>query len=194
MLKQIKELKYKSKSVFKQNSPFKPKYYKKKNNRQDNIRKLLRCRKVFKHRTSLLNPTFKKIALKESLKPFSTIIFIKIRPNNIFCTLINTARNKTLYVTSSGKCKIKTSKKLLRFSSKLITQLFFEKIRKALRKQSLLVNIVGPKKIRRIVVDQILTYVKNKHFMINVDEKKCFNGCRAPKKKRKKQKTLRVFK
>ena len=184
MLKPIKKLNFK-KNYLKNN---------KNTTRINALKKILRFRKVFKHRASLLNPTFKKMALKNSLKPFSKVINIKIKQNNIFCTLKDIKKNKTLYITSSGKCKVKTSKKLLRYSSKIIAQFFFEKIQKVLKEKSLLVNIMGPKKVRRTITDQILNYLKKKNLMINVDEKKCFNGCRAPKKKRKKQSAFRVLK
>jgi len=184
MLKQIKKLNFK-KDYLKKN---------KKTTRKDALKKILRLRKVFKHRVNLLNPTFKKIALKNSLKPFSKVINIKIKQNNIFCTLRDIKKNKTLYITSSGKCKVKTSKKLLRYSGKIIAQLFFEKIQKVLKERSILINLVGPKKIRRTVTDQVLNFFKKKNLIINVDEKKCFNGCRAPKKKRKKQSSFRILK
>ena len=182
MQKQTKKLNLK-------NKPFKKKFKK-----VDALKNFLRFRKIFKHKASLLNPTFKKVREKNSLKAFSKIINIKIKPNNIFCTLIDSKKNKTLFITSAGKCKTKTSKKLLRFSSKIITQIFFEKIKKALKTKSILINIVGPKKIKRSIIEQFSTYFKNKHLIINVQEKKCFNGCRAQKKKRKKQKALKVFK
>ena len=35
---------------------------------------------------------------------------------------------------------------------------------------------------------------RQKHILINIQSKKCFNGCRPAKKKRKKQKGLRIFK
>jgi len=84
-----------------------------------------RMRKMLKHKPYLTNPTFQKITMKNISKKFYKQINIRITPNNVFCTLKNNLRNKTLYVASTGKCNTKTSKKILKYSSKIITQTFF---------------------------------------------------------------------
>jgi hypothetical protein len=53
---------------------------------------------------------------------------------------------------------------------------------------------VGPKKIKKLVLEVISNNLKAKNLIIDVKSKKCFNGCRPPKKRRKKQKCLRIFK
>jgi hypothetical protein len=53
---------------------------------------------------------------------------------------------------------------------------------------------VGPKKIKKLVLEVISNNLKGKNLIIDVKSKKCFNGCRPPKKRRKKQKGLRIFK
>ena len=97
-------------------------------------------------------------------------------------------------MTSSGKCGTKTSKKTLRYSSKVVIQSFFDNIKPYLNQSKFLVNIIGPKKIRKSILEQFSNNLKGKDLIINVKGKKCFNGCRPPKKIRKKQKRLRIFK
>ena len=82
----------------------------------------------------------------------------------------------------------------MRFSSKIITQQFFEKIKENLAAKKLIINVIGPKKIKKSILEQISNNFKNKSLIINVDSKKCFNGCRPAKKRRKKKKGLRIFK
>jgi ribosomal protein S11 len=151
-------------------------------------------RKMLKHKPYLTNPTFQKVTMKNVSRKFYKQINIRVTPNNVFCTLKNNLRNKTLYITSSGKCNTKTSKKILKYSSKIVTQHFFEKIKDNLRSNKFIVNIVAPQKIKKSILELIGNNLKNKCLIVNVDPKKCFNGCRPAKKRRKKQKGLRIFK
>jgi len=153
-----------------------------------------RIKKLLKNKPYLTNPTFQEITKKSTFKQYYKQINIRITPNNVFCTLKNILKNKTLYVTSAGKCSTKTSKKVLRYSTKIITQIFFDKIKNHLKSNKFLINIIGPKKIRKSVLEQISNSLRGKNLLINVENKKCFNGCRPSKKRRKKQKGLRIFK
>lgn len=173
-----------------------PKQQKKKNNKPfklsfKKLKRFKRIRKNFKITSNIFNPTFQilhKLPLKKSF-----IINIKITSNNIFCTLKN--KNKILYILSAGKSIVKTlSKKTLRYKSQLIIKEFFKNIKNFLDKNNLLINIEGTKKIRSLILRNLSTYFKNKKIIININLKKCFNGCRPPKKRRKRQKGLRVFK
>jgi ribosomal protein S11 len=101
---------------------------------------------------------------------------------------------KILYTTSSGKCGINTSKKVLRYSVKIVLQSFFDNIKKYLSGDHFLITIIGPKKIKKMVLETIALNLKGKNLIVDVKNKKCFNGCRPPKKRRKKQKGLRIFK
>jgi len=154
----------------------------------------LRIRKLLKYKSYIANPTYQRLNKKDISNDFKSRINIRITPNNVFCTLRDSIRNKTLFLTSSGKSNVKTSKKVVRFSSKLITQVFFEKIRENLLSKNVIVNIIGPKKIKKSILEQVSNNLKNKNLIINVDSKKCFNGCRPAKKRRKKKKGLRIFK
>jgi len=52
------------------------------------------------------------------------------------------------------------------------------------------VTIIGPIKFRKKILGQCKEYTKkkNRNIIFNIKNKKCFNGCRPPKKKRKKRK------
>jgi ribosomal protein S11 len=153
-----------------------------------------RFRKMFNNKSYVLNPTHQEvIGLKNSTKPFKKLS-VRVTPNNIFCTLTNLANNKTLSLGSSGKYAIKTSKKKLRFSSKLIIQSFLEDIKKKIKTDPLLINLISPIKIRKAILKQLSGSLKGKDLILNIEEKKCFNGCRSKKNKRKKHKGLRIFK
>lgn len=155
------------------------------------IERYKRVRKSFKLTSTLFNPTYKflnKFSLKKALT-----INIKIKPNNVFCTLKQ--KDKTLYILSAGKSIINNvSKKNIRYKSQLIIKEFFIKIQKLLKGKNFYINLAGAKKMRRLTLRSISNYFKNKKVVINVDLKKCFNGCRAPKKRRKRQRELKIFK
>ena len=155
---------------------------------------LLRIRKTFRFRCHVSNPSFRQISNKNILSKFSKRISIKIGPNNVFCTLFDDKNKKTLYLTSSGKCGINTSKKTLRYSVKVVIQSFFDNIKKYSKEDHFFISLVGPKKIKRLVLEVISSNLKGKNIIMDVRSKKCFNGCRPPKKRRKKQKGLRIFK
>jgi ribosomal protein S11 len=155
---------------------------------------LLRIRKTFRFKCHVGNPSFRQIFNKNVFTKFSKRISIKIGPNNVFCTLFDNNLKKILYTTSSGKCGINTSKKVLRYSVKIVLQSFFDNIKKYLSGDHFLITIIGPKKIKKMVLETIALNLKGKNLIIDVKSKKCFNGCRPPKKRRKKQKGLRIFK
>ena len=71
---------------------------------------------------------------------------------------------------------------------------FLKKIQKYLKKNDFYINIIGTKKIKELTLRSLSNYFKNKKVLLNLDLKKCFNGCRPPKKRRKRQKELRIFK
>jgi ribosomal protein S11 len=155
----------------------------------------LRLRRVLKNRSYVLNSNFQKFKSIKKLTQFSKKINIRITPNNIFCTLQSiTKSNKTLVIASAGKYKVKTSKKTLRFSTKVVLSSFLEEIKSKLNSKKFFINIIGPIRIRRSILKQLAKYFRKKSLVINVDSKKCFNGCRVKKKKRKKQRGLRIYK
>ena len=175
MLKQKKNYKFKYKNISK---------------KKKSIRRL---KKIFKHKNYYFNPTFQTVVHSKK----STIkyqININVTPNNIFCTLKNLSSKKIVLIGSSGKYKLNVSKKTLKFKQKIIISHFIEEIKKYLKKNLSIVYITGPIKIRKNIIKQISIMLKNYRFLVKIKELKCFNGCRPKKKKRKKQKGLRIFK
>lgn len=157
------------------------------------LKKLKRIRKTFKRKHHLLNYKYQQlIGLKiNSLKKFS----IRVTSNNIFCTLSNVKQNKITLLGSSGKYSIKTSRKRLRYSLKTIVHSFLEELKKKkLSTKRVLINIIAPLRLRKAILKLLTPFLKKKNVIINAQDKKCFNGCRPPKKKRKKRKGLRLFK
>jgi len=129
-------------------------------------------------------------------KKFSVLLNIRIRSNNIFCNLKNVDSAKTLKVKSGGVYRINISKKKLRYSLKPVLTSFFRESKRELYKKNIFVNLISPKKFRRQAIEFIrpkILFPKNTH-IIKIKEKKCFNGCRVKKKKRKKRKGLRLLK
>jgi ribosomal protein S11 len=155
------------------------------------ILRVFRLRKNFVFTSNPLNPIFNDL-YKNQLKHFYKQIHIKIKPNNIFCTLNDL--NKTLYTTSAGKCNLNTSKKTLKYNTKIILQSFLNNIKTYLDQDYFILNLTSPKKLRIAVLKQLQNTFKKKELIINIKNKKYFNGCRPAKKKRKKQKSLRIFK
>ena len=155
---------------------------------------LLRLKKTFKYKPYFINPIFQNIINSKLENKIGYKISIRITPNNVFCTLKDLLKNKVLIVSSAGKYKLNVSKKTLRFANKIIIQNFIEEIKVFTKNDLLLINICGPIKIRKNIIKQLGILLKNINLIICISDLKSFNGCRVPKKKRKKQKGLRIFK
>lgn len=153
-----------------------------------------RLRKIFKNKPYFINPINQELINVSSNNLFSRKLNIRITPNNVFCNLKNISIGKTIKVGSSGKYKIKTSKKTLRFSCKIVLGFFLEEIKQELKNKETLIILTAPIKLRKMILEQVSKYTQTSSITINLKKKKCFNGCRPPKKKRKKQKGLRLFK
>ena len=158
---------------------------------KNNRKKLLRIRKnLFKNKNSILNLSLNK--LKFTYTRF--FLYIKLTQNNLFCTLINPYKGKTILNSSSGIEKLKISKKMLKYNSKLILTNFLEKILKIIKNYSLFVNIICPKYLKRRILFQVKKTLNINNIILNVLNNKPFNGFKKKKKKRNKQRGLRIFK
>jgi len=164
-------------------------YYKKKLKKRKALKRLLRSFKYTRDFRDFLK--FQKLRLTNKIS-------IRIRSNNVFCSFIKSG--KTLSVGSAGIYKVKTSIKKLRFSSKTILELFFRKIKRHLNANKILINLVGPIRIKKSIIKLLFklrrTYLKKyaTNLVVNTKAKKCFNGCRPKKKVRKKRRYMRVTK
>jgi len=141
----------------------------------------------------------KKFFFKDN--SFKKKINIKVTSNNIFCTCINFITNKIIYNGSGGLYKIKVSKKKLKLVYKNILYKFFGFLRKKYRRNFLnriLVCVSAPitlrKKITRAVMNILLKLKNLKVILLKMNKKKCFNGCRASKVRRKKNLKFKIYK
>lgn len=140
---------------------------------------------------------------------FDKLMTIRIKPNNMFCTLTSTKKRGVISATST-KYRIKMSKKALKYNYKLILKSFIEETKRFFGRK-MLISLTAPKRIRREllrILKKKLTLKKKsikdesgkstpiipRVLVFRFKAKKCFNGCRARKKKRNKQRGLRIYK
>ena len=154
---------------------------------------LKRLRRLYKHKRNILNKNF--LDILGNLKGFNLKIFIRVLPNNIFCTLKDLKTEKTLIHRSSGMYKLRTSKKNLKYNVKIMLQFFFKDIKNYFKNEkNVIIEITCGIKIRKQIIKFWKQKIKKKNVILQINEKKCFNGCRPPKKRRKKRTGLRIFK
>jgi hypothetical protein len=167
-------------------------------------------------KTSFYAILFPKINLKKNVKYTSKInlkkkffkrasltlkkkINIKVTSNNIFCTCINFITNKIIYNGSGGLYKIKVSKKKLKVVYKNILYKFFGFLKKRYRRNfldGLLICVSAPITLRKKIIRNVRNILKKlkKKFFLKLNKKKCFNGCRASKIRRKKNLKFKIYK
>lgn len=171
MLKQKKKSKYKYKKL--------------------TVKSYNKLKRLFNSKPYILKPTFQNLLENQNIEYLLTF---RITANNVFCNLKDLNKKKTLIVCSAGKYKLNVSKKTVKFSHKIIIQKFLEEIDPSILTSFLLINISGPKKIKKQVIKSLSNFLEKKNYIIDVKNNKCFNGCRPSKKKRKKQKRFRITK
>ena len=156
------------------------------------IKTIKRLKKIFKYKNSPSN--LKLFQLKNELKSNKLKLVIRITPNNIFCTLINVTKKQIICNKSAGTFKIPVSKKKIKFAHRIILIKFLEIIKSKLGNNLIIIKIIGPIKIRKSIVKCLSINLKNNNLILHTKPLKCFNGCRPAKKRRKKQKGLRIYK
>lgn len=133
----------------------------------------------------------------------SSFLKLKFFKNNLFFIFKNKLKeNKNTIIDNAGNYRISITKKHLKFRSNLFLKNIFKKLTrlKPLKKQRVLniylkLNIL--KKAKKPVLAKLKTFLKKykyKNIMLEIESKKCFNGCRPLKKKRHRRKGLRIFK
>ena len=132
-----------------------------------------------------------------------THINIRYACNNIFCTFKSINPNKIIYATSTGKEKLKASKKNLHFISKTLLKIFLERVKNYFLELEahdemvrLIATLIVPQKSRNFILlllEEIndLKVKFNIELVLHFKENKCFNGCRPKKQQRKKRKGFR---
>ena len=130
-----------------------------------------------------------------SEEPKKYYLTFTVKQNNICSSLSEISTNKMMHHISSGNIKINVTKKTVKYNTKLIIPIFFEKIDFGIIPQISLTKLVCPTFLKRKLFIQISKYLsKNKEFFFVIESKKSFNGCRVKKLKRKKRASFRVFK
>lgn len=153
---------------------------------------LKRLKKIFKYKNSPSN--LKLVQLKKEYKNSKLKLVIRVTPNNLFCTLINVIKKEIICNKSAGSFKIQVSKKKVKFAHKIILLKFIDTIKNKIDNNLIIIKIIGPIKIRKSIVKCLSLNLKQNNLILHTSPLKCFNGCRPAKKRRKKQKGLRVFK
>lgn len=160
---------------------------------------IFKFRRLYRFRSHFTNFRARLFYSKLGLGQDTFKLFLRFRSNNIFCTLVDVFNKKTILNISSGKYKMNTSKKKLRYNTKMILKLFLKDISSYLKNKnnSFIIQIISPIKNRKQIIRFLrekLKKIKRKNLIIYLKVLKCFNGCRPKKKKRKKRRQLRIFK
>jgi hypothetical protein len=147
--------------------------------------------KIILKKSSIISNNYNKI-LEQGIikKDLRYTIDIKITPNNIFCTF--RSLKTTLIVLTAGILKIKLTKRKLKFVSKILVQKFIKNLKKTIQGKVSILNISGPIKLVKKIVTQFVKELSESTLIINIKNKKSFNGCRPKKARKKKRKGLRV--
>ena len=150
------------------------------------IKRILKCNKKLKDR-------FYSKFRNQSPK-ISHSIKIWIKANNVFCICTDNKTNKTVNFCNSGMYKIPTSKRKVKHTYMLIFNKFIAETKKKVKIRGLMFTISCPKRLRYKLLKRFPARFKKMPLVINVLDKKIFNGCRPAKKIRKKRRTMRVYK
>lgn len=161
------------------------KYYLKRIKKTKKFFKFIKRKKLCVYSSYVVNNIVESKAVRFSIS-------VKITPNNMFCTLISNKDNKILLSKSSGSYKINLSKKLLKYYHKIILSKFFLDVEKCKKESCLIINLISPLKLRKSIFRHIVFNFNKTKLYFNFKPLKLFNGCRPKKKKRKKQKSLRI--
>ena len=167
------------------------------------FRKKLRRRRR-KNKMKILR-IFKLIKLI-NISTFKNKIDIRLTANNMFCTCTKIFDNRIVQSASAGMYKIKTTKKRIKYTHKKMLNVFLSKLKKKSRRASkksiksfnmyhpLILNITSKKKLHKRLIKRFRKLKKRQKKVLTViQSKKCFNGCRVSKKRRKKRLKFRIF-
>lgn len=110
-----------------------------------------------------------KIAALHRSNKIRYTVFLKVKQNNLFCTLKNIITNRLLLVASAGKLKLNVSKNKLFFLQKKIIFKFLKKVKWILKKQksSLILRLVMPFKVEKKSFKTCENFIKKTTFSCN---------------------------
>lgn len=192
LLERNQSTKSASKKVFssKYSKPFKKRARKSK--QKQLCSKIVRFKRKYRFMRSVLSRNY--LFISKYAHKFILQVHIRISFNNIFCTLRDIVKNQILLNLSCGILKLDTSKKKLNYNIKFVLETFFKKAELSLKtKKNCIVQIISPKKFRKKILGILKQRIKRKNIILRTKKNKCFNGCRSPKKRRKKRVSLRVL-
>ena len=151
--------------------------------------------------------TFLEIFLNDLSKTYLNKIDIRFAPNNIFGTCSLNLGSNVLKSVSAGLLKLKSSRKMKKHIFHKFLNSFLKTVQEKFEKKkennklyynNTLLTIIASKKFRRKIEKSFSVIRRNKTnnnaFLYVIRAKKCFNGCRVSKKRRKKRIRFRVFK
>lgn len=174
---------------------------KKNENKKEQVFTQQRYFRQRKNRVICLGKNEQRVSL-DGTELFKYKVNIKVKVHNVFCTLSTTATNKILHSCSSGNYKVKMSKKTLSYTYYWFLRRFYSKVKKCTRvsatkmleekskitrRPGFVVNLIGPTTITSNIANVTRYILKKRPFVINADDKKIFNGCRARKRKMNKR-------
>jgi len=133
-------------------------------------------------------------ALAHFKKLSVSLVSIRVTQNNIFCTLTNLVTQKVVYALSAGRSKLHTSKKSLKYCFHTLLPIFLKRITFPVKGSVALVNFTVTRRLRRFTLFKLTEPFRWVSCYLFFNGKKCFNGCRPPKQRRKKHKKYRIFK
>ena len=159
---------------------------------------------LLKKNKKLIKPVEDNISLFKGLpyKSCSSLYLITIRmtQNNIFCYIGNIATGRSLLKLSAGLIKLNITKKTVKFHCSRIIPYFFSLLRRKTINSVIGINFIIPQTLKRKVFFLALSKfkkVRTKKMFLKLfffSGKKCFNGCRSAKLKRKKRHKFRIYK
>jgi ribosomal protein S11 len=173
----------------------------KKKSKKDNIQKKKINKRYLKRMRSLLKR-------KQSYSPFFNLIkktlfvekliayfaHIRISPNNTIATFTD-RKGDVLYNLSAGNLNLKSSKRSYKFVYKIVLGKFFAFLTQKHLLRNIYFRISAPKFLRKKIIRTFfLPKIQKTNCAVEMLRILPFNGCRPPKKRRKKRQGLRVFK
>ncbi len=127
-------------------------------------------------------------------KSFKSKIVIRFTKNNIFATF-KSETNRILRSKSAGACHLNTSYKMRKYIWNKFINIFLRSIVRF--KKDLLsftIKIIAKKNYKRKIFQKFKSCCQKNSVLYILPEKKCFNGCRANKKRRRKRIRSRIYK
>lgn len=120
------------------------------------------------------------------------IVRIIIKQNNIFVSCYS--KKKTIHSKSAGLYKIKISRKKLKLNSITFIRKCFKTLKLKNFYNKIILYLIAPKNLRKQILKKCIVHFQKTPIILGINPKKCFNGCRAKKMRRKKFKKFRILK